>query len=114
MNSIEILKSSQLGKLLKIFRSSLMQSLDIFEASKGLCSKFESLASRNLFGNLLNGPGQRISDPAHLGSRHCLPPNHVISPLWIEMHVVTTPPAITPVQPDQGTTFAEPTLLVLI
>jgi hypothetical protein len=55
MNSVENLKSTQRRKLFKIFKSSRMQSLNIFGAREGFTFEFTSLSGVWKFENHLTG-----------------------------------------------------------
>jgi hypothetical protein len=78
MWSTENLKSTRLRKLFKIFKSSLIQSLNNFSPREGTGSKFTSLSWFWILKNLLTGPspqaaaqnGLRPGQPVPGPSRH--------------------------------------------
>jgi hypothetical protein len=63
MNFVENLKSTELRKLLNIFKSSRMQSLNIFEAWKGFLLEFAILSGVQKFENLFNWAGPTCQRP---------------------------------------------------
>jgi hypothetical protein len=73
MNSVENLKSTQCRKLFKIFKSSYIQSFNIFGAREGFLSEFKSLSEVWKFEKLFNGPGPHVSGMFLFDRRSTLP-----------------------------------------
>jgi hypothetical protein len=103
MNSVENLKSTQRRKLFKIFKSSRMQSLNIFGAREGFTFEFTSLSGVWKFENHLTGrarmsvahfrlttrDGRPVPHAAPIPGGHRSSPPHVA---WPPLPLLRTPP----------------------
>jgi hypothetical protein len=95
MNSVKILKSTQLRQLFKIFQTRCMQSLKIFAAWEGFLFEFASLSGVWKFENYLTGPGPHVSDPFPF-DRPGRSPSPVRRPSSWGPPVVATPRGLPP------------------